>query len=558
MKLGQNHQKIAAYLNTGRVFALAELKRALLVFLLPTPFFIGLKIYQSCNGTHSLGLYGTWTMLIMAAIFAMTYGLQCFSNETDKRTLDFILTRPLSPYLIISVKYGLSLLFLLGWFTIFTGVAPLSLNLLPLVEGMGPSWILLILLMIHSISFFSGLLARGLERFFVVTVMTGLLAGISYYLWVACFNLLKANAYWFDILPVQLHFVKVVIPTYLTILCLATPFIGTVWHLRNRIPIWLFNPAKWLFGFWFGSYGVVLLCLWLFAPPLWPDPTALYGDWHDRAGILLSGPIKDDESFHKIKNNQVTACKITLARFGQKSRSIYDGKNITKPRFAPNGVKIVFAEQRQLKILDLKTRHLTVIGPGDLAAWSLDSRKLICARQIGPHGLSSIYTFDLPSQKIVPLVHKLQLSDLIWDSTRDTLYFLGYRKEISSFNLKTQQVHVFTPRSDRETALNYYGIVSPTLIKVSKPDRIVWGQVFEDELRIFELNPATGAITLVENIVSSRIKTAAPILINHNYQAFLWQRLDGSFVYQATSYASREPEGHHEHHEHEHEPGHDH
>jgi hypothetical protein len=550
MKLKQTTQKIAVYLKTGRVFALAELKRNLLIFLLPTPFLIGLTIYQCCSGAQPLGLYGTWAILIMATFFAMTYGLQCFSNEPEQRTLDFILTRPLSPYLIIAVKYGLSLLFLLGWFTLFTDAAPLSLQLLPLVAGMGSTWILLILLMIHSISFFSGLLARGLERFFVITVLTGLLAGICYYLWTTCFNLLKANVYWFDILPVQLQLIKVVIPTYLALLCLATPFIGAIWYLRSRIPVWHFKPAKWLFGFWLGSYGLVLLGLWLLAPPVWPDETVFYGDWNDRGGIALSGPlhISGGDSVHKINNNQVTTCNISLAQLGRKSRRIYTGKNIIKPQFSPDGAKLVFTEQRQLKVFNLKTQQLTLVGPADTAAWSVDSRKLICARHIGKANLSKLYIYDLDTKIVHPIDPHLPVSAMAWDSAHDTIYYLGYQTEVSSFNLKTKQIKSFTTKSDREKPLNYYGIIIPNMLFVPETGKIVWGHVCEDELRIYELDPPSGSITLAENLVSPRMKNAAPVLINHNYQAFIWQRQDGSFVYQATRYAGREDKEHHHEH----------
>lgn len=551
MKIQAVHRKLAVYLNTVRIFTLAELSRNVLIFLLPAPLWLGVQIYRWSTSFQPLDLYGTWSMLIMAALFAMTYGLQCFSNETDKKTLDFILTRPLSPYLVITVKYGLSLGFFLVWFALYASSTQISLQQLSLVEGMGPMWILLILLMIHAISFFSGLLAKGLERFFVVTVMTGSLAGICYYLWTTCLDLLKANGYWFDILPNQLQLIKLVIPTYLALLCLATPIIGTIWYIRNRIPVWHFNPAKWLIGFWLISYGIVLSCLWVFAPPLWPDSTAFYGDWHETAGILFSGPIKivGEDSVHKIKNTQVTNCQIRLARFGRKSHRIYTGKNIIKPHFAPDGTKIVFTEQRRIKILNLRTHQLALIGPGDLAAWSTDSRKLICARQIGEHGLSSIYTYDLATQKSVVVPKTLQIADLVWDSPHDIVYFLGYKKEVGALSLKTRKIHTYTAKTDREKPLNYYGIVSPTLIQVKQPERIVWGQIVEDELRIFELNPDTGVITLVENIVSSRMKNAAPLLINSSYKAFIWQRSDGSFVYQATNYYSNR--GHHHDHEHD-------
>jgi ABC-type transport system involved in multi-copper enzyme maturation permease subunit len=544
-------KKVTVYLDAVKVFTLAELKRNLLVLFLPAPLWLALLIYRWYTGIQSLDLSGTWAVLIGAALFAMTYGLQCFSNETDQRTLDFILTRPLSPYLIISVKYGLSLGLLLGWSAIFTTSVPLSWHLLPLTEGMGPGWILLILLMIHSISFFSGLLAKGLERFFVITVMTGLLAAVCYYLWINCLNLLKANLYWFDILPRQLFLVKVIIPTYLAFLSLATPFIGTIWYLRSRIPLWRFKPAKWLLGFWLSFAGVVLLCLWLFAPPLWPDSTAFYGDWHERGGILLSGPLRigDESSMHKINHQQKIACQIRLAQFGHQSRRIYSGVNIVKPHFAPDGSKFVFTEQRQLKIFNLQNRKLTLVGPGDLAAWSGDSQKLIYALQIGPHGLSRIFIYDLMTKKTTAIPETLALADLVWDSANGLLYYLGYQNEVGSFNIRTQQVRTYTSKNAREKPLNYYGIVSPTLLRVAETGTIVWGQICEDELRIFELDPKNHTIRLAENLVSPRLKNAAPLLINSNYQAFIWQRQDGSFIYQATRYASsKAAKDHHHHH----------
>jgi hypothetical protein len=543
--------KIAVDLKTCRVLALAELKRNLVVWLLPAPFWVGLQIYQWRHSAAPLGLAGTWTLLIMAALCAMTYGLQCFSHETDHRTLDFILTRPLSPYLIITVKYGFSLGCLLGWFAIFAASTRLSWQLLPLVKGMGPLWILLMMLMIQAISCFSGLLARGLERFFVITVMTGLLAGICYFLWTSCLNLWKANTYWFDILPGQLNLIKSVIPTYLALLSLATPLIGTAWQLRSRIPLRLCNPVKWLGGFWLISFGVVLLCLRLFAPPVWPDSAAFYGDWRQNAGILLSGPVKiaADSSVHKIKHDHITACRINLVtQLGRKSRRIYSGKNIIKPLFAPDGDKIVFSEQRRLKILNLQNRQVTLVGPGDVAAWSTDSRQLICARKIGKQNLSRLYLYDLNTKKSTDLHQNLQVSNLVWDSPRAIVYYLGYKMEVNSFNLKTREIKTYPPQSDREKPRNYYGIIVPNMILAPETGAVVWGQIYEDELRIFELNPQNGTIKLAENLVSSRMKNAAPVLINHNYQAFIWQRQDGSFVYQATRYGSRAAAGHDHHH----------
>lgn len=553
MRINQKSQYCRNLFNSALILTVSELKRNLFSYLFPLLPYGGLLSYLLIVGHNPLNSYGAWGVLTFAALLAMTYGLQCFSNEADKKTLDFILTRPLSPYLIISVKYLISLSILTGWLLIFSFTVNVDLSHLPLPEGMGKGWIFLILLTIHGISFFSGLLAKGLERFFVITVMTGSLAGGSYYLWSLIFDLIKSNYFWFDIPAYQLTFIKTVFPVYLTVLCLATPFIGTVWLLRSRIPLGLFNPAKWLAGFWVGTCCIVISATCFFAPPHWPNPNAIHGDWHQTGGIILNA---SNNPFQKIDNKNTIPCQLTLAQLGQKSRIIYQGINIQKPRFSPAGTHIVFSENNVLKILNLKTSSLTTIGPGHTAVWSGDGSQLLCAERTEQRGPSRLYFYNTKTgTKILINGKQFMMTDFAWDSLRNNIYFLGYKDEFYSFNLKSQKIKEYTPASDWEKPLNYYGIVSPTIIFNKEKNQVIWGQVFEDELRIFGLDEHE-KITLLENLVSPRLKTASPIIINNRYEAFLWQRLDGSFVFQATKYFIHKND-HHEDHGHDHDHDHD-
>jgi hypothetical protein len=534
------------------ILGFAELKRNLFSFILPSFFYLITLVYIFFSGTNRLAPVATWTLLILAVLVAMVYGLQCFSNEADKKTLDFILSRPLSPTLIVSVKYFLSLLILFVWMELFTATVTVDLDQLPLVEGMGPEWILLIVLMIHSISFFAGLLSKGLERFFVITALTGLLALAGYYLWSLAFNLLKINNLVFDILPYQLKFVQTTIPIYLTILSLATSFYGTIWHLRSRIPISRFQPAKWIGGFWVGTYLLLLLAGHVFAPPLRPDTRIKYGDWHDQTGILSCGPLAEPPQIFKNRPAGLVKYRIALAKLGHQSRVVYTGFNLQNPRFDPDGSRVVFAENGVLKILFLKNGRIAPIGPGNLGSWSRDGKQLICAQITGKQALSKLYQYDVTTRQKKDLdASAHNITGIYWDSDSGRLYFWGFEDEVSCLDLKNNTVRQFTAGTDRDKPLNYYGIIPPVVSFNLEKKAPVWSQVFEDEVRIFELNPQTGKITLVENVVNRSVKTASPAFINNRFKAFLWQRIDGSFVYQATQFESHKGDNH-EHHNHGH------
>ncbi|HBF39245.1 MAG TPA: hypothetical protein DDW50_18240 [Firmicutes bacterium] len=520
-----------------------ELKKNRFSFLAPLPlfvFFIGfLKIHHQFQ--FELGVSGTWSFIVVSIIMAMIYGLQCFSDEADHKTLDFILTRPVSPYLIIMIKYWLSFLVLFGWFILFRIFLALNLTKIPLPDGIGIEWLYLALAIVYGMSFLAGLINKGLERFFVITVMTGLIVGVSYYLWKKVFELAAANYYWPDIPPYLENFLAKTLPLYLTILGLATPFVGAIWYLRSRVRLWNFKPAWGLLGFWLGTFLLIMSAQNILAPPLWPDENVISGDWRDQSGIVLAGPVEWRPQF--LNKTHQAICRLTLSRPGHKPRVIYKGINLNAPSFSPDGKTIAFSENGRLQLYDIKSQKIRKFGRGELATWSEDGKKIIYAEKIGQNGLSQLFLLNLHNgQKARLSMPPCNMAGLAWDSLRNHLYIFGFDRELECLDLKTKQVRGRSFEKDVQPQL--FGIIHSSLKLSRKADLLLIGQVFDQTLRIFALDLRNGKVTLAQEKDDFRLKTNGPILMNDNFTALIYQRLDGSFGYEAT-YSKVEESHHH-------------
>ncbi|MGE5558515.1 MAG: TolB family protein [Bacillota bacterium] len=514
----------------------AEFQKNICSFLFPLPFFAPLFIYCRAAGAIpvELGEAGAWAFLFTAAVLAMVYGLQCFSSESDRRTMDFLLCRPLSLYCIIAVKYVLSLLFFLGWLAAFSALLRFNLEKLPLVEGMGPEWILLVFLSIHGMSFFAGLLAKGLERFFAVFCMTGLMCLACYNIWKLSFDLAKANFYWHDIPPRIYGFIRHDILICLGLLSLATPLAGALWFLRGRVKIRMFKPARYLMGAWTGAYLLLFFATYLFSPILWPDENGKYGDWHKKAGIVLvSGNGAD------LRGESGERDRIYITRMHGKGRELYCGGRIDYPRFSPDGKYLVFSEDGILKLMRIHDRKTAALCRGDIADWSRDGRQIIFARRIGPKGLSRIYLYDLSGKKWKPAAEmELGISGLAWDSAGNRIYLAGYFHELMCLDLKTQKLRNYYFLEEETPRMNL-GVLHPTVV-LNTAENMFWvGVIYGRKLRFYSVDCGSGAVRLEEDQMDIRIQTGAPLLLHPDFSTFIYPRIDGTFVYQGTTFSGR-------------------
>ncbi len=526
-----------------------ELKKNRFTFLAPLPlwmFLIGfLTIHHQFQ--FELGVSGTWSFVAASIILAIVYGLQCFSDETERNTLDFILTRPVSPYGMIMVKYGLSLLVLFGWLVLFRTFLALRLSIIPLPEGIGIEWLYGTLAIVHGMSFLAGLIKKSLERLFMISVMTLFVAGLSYYLWRKVFELVAANYFWPDIPRYLEDFLAKTLPLYLTMLSLATPLVGVIWYLRSRIRLWSFKPAWCLAGIWLGTFLLILGAQKILAPPLWPDQGVQSGDWCAQSGIVLAGP--DERRQQSLFKTHPMLYRLTLTRLGKKPRTIYKGINLSRPSFSPDGKTVVFSENGRLRLYDIRTRKTKKLGGGDLPTWSEDGKKIIYAHIIGKNGWGQLFLLNLGNGKKTQLLTSPRfLTGLAWDSSRNRLYMLNYSRELEFLDLKTKKIESCLFENNAQPQL--FGIVHPSLKLSRKADLLVIGQVFNQSLRIFALDLKNQKIVLIQEKDDFRLKSNGPILMNDDFSALIYQRFDGSFGYEATY---RKVEENHHHHDGENE-----
>ncbi|NLG85015.1 MAG: hypothetical protein GX493_10515 [Firmicutes bacterium] len=512
-----------------------ELAGSGISYLFPLPFYLGLLLYLRISGLSTLGVKagGLWGLLVAAGLLAMVYGLQSFAKEADRKTLDFTLSRPVPVCGLVLGKYLLSLAVLLGWTFLFAPLLRFDLTELGLSKGMGPEWILLFLLSVHAMSFLAGIISRGLERFFLVIVLSGVMGSLCYFLWKAAFDLMTANYYWFDIPPVLLGAVSRGVPYYLGFLSIVPPVALVLWHLAGRPRPWTFPPLRRTFTAW-GLTGLLLGLLYLvFSPPLWPDRTAVAGDWRGDRIVYVTKGVPSDKEVLIVGKGLKEAGTLKIARLWGRTRAVYTGVNLAKPRFSPDGRLVAFVEDGWIKVIGLRDRQVTTIGRGDAAAWSHDGRRLVIARRVGKRGLSRLFLAEIGGRrKPVPLTEKtFNLADLAWDSRAGKLYLVGFFKDLSCLDLETGAVTSFSfPKGDEPSI--YLGVIEPATVLDAQGGRLYLGLIDRYRLQLYALDLRAGSLDLVEEKVDRRLQTGAPLLLQPSAKAAILLRIDGSFAYQ--------------------------
>ncbi len=515
------------------VLVRSELYRGWLLFLLPLPFWGSGVIYALCARRFpwELTAEGAWSLLGTVGLLALSYGLNGFSSEADRRTLDFLLSRPLSPYAIVGVKYLISLGVLLFWVFSASFSFHLPLAALSLPRGMGYEWLLLFILIIHAMSFLAGVVAKGLERLFVISLTAGSISWLSYHYWSKVLNLISANFYWPDVPPRLMFLLTAALPFILMIMGLAVPLAGTLWYLRSRVKWWEFKPFYWVGGAWALLYLLIAGAEFFLAPALWPLEAVQSGDWHDKSGILLD----------RVADPKTKFSQLYLAQPGSRPRLIHAGPDIRKPRFAPDGRRFVFVESGWLKLFDLTRKSVTVLTPGQSAAWSGDGRRILLAREVAApqtawnrppkprsNQPSQLVIFDLATRKLTPVpVKNMPIADLVWDSARNTVYLFGSKTEFYSLNLNNFALKEYQFPEQEQPSI--FSVVHPTPVLDAADDMLFFGQAFDQSVKIFFFNPRRGKLGLLEEKADVRILTGPPVLIDPDATAYIWPRFDGGF-----------------------------
>ncbi|HHZ20456.1 MAG TPA: hypothetical protein GX391_08130 [Firmicutes bacterium] len=488
--------------------------------------------------------------LIASAVLAIVYGLQGFAREADKKTMDFILSRPISLPVLIGVKLLFSTGVFALWLFLFQFVVDLDLSKVPFPTKLDPSWCGVVLIMLNSMGFIAGLITRGAERLVVTVVLTGLVAGLSYGVWLQCFDLMSARYFWFDIPPHIYGLVARIIPWTLLLLSLWIPWVLVLWYLKGKPNPLCFPAFRRCFFLWAVTFLLTRLASLTLGPALWPaDLEIREGDWHLRSGLVLTAT-------PPFSYSRQGGSSLYLAKISGKPYRIYTGNKITNPRWSPLGDALAFVEDGQIKIYH--RGRTTALGQGNNPTWSGDGRKLAYTLQLEKDKqIQRVYALDLTSKKTTLLgTIPSGLLDLVWDSDRQQLYGAhqdGYLYLIDLAKEESKKIKIPSPV---QLAMRH-----PRLVQTLAGD-ILLSLAGEHEVQVYSYQPGRDRLVLLETKSGREVATVTQSFISPDGAGFLWPRIDGAFEYQGIipphdhDHPGHEhclDNHHHEHDEHDHE-----
>ena len=504
-----------------------ELRQNIGVFLFPAILCAPLLIYRIAHGhAFALGANATAALIVLAAITAIVYGFQGFAGESDRRTLDFLLSRPVSPLMLILAKYLTSVFVYLFWLAACQALLRIDLTKLLVVKGMGPGWVILTLLVLESMGFLSGLLSRGAERLAVAALLTAAAGGLCYGAWSPVFTLMTARYTWYDIPPHLYTFVTAAVPLALLLCALPLPLIYALWWLRGRPRPDRFRPVRRALLLWLVLYAAVMVARAELGPAVWPlRLEALGGDWHPRGGIVIAGA-----SQYLLGRTP----DLYLCRPGGWARPIYHGLDVRSPRWSPDGKAIAFTDADWVMIWrGGKTRRL---ARGAYPYWALDGGSLaLAALPPKSRGAKQAYpTEEIRSVNVVTGTTRIlwrnrggTLLGFAWDSARNRLYLLDRKNNaLADIDLRTGKT-ITIPVS------------TPPVLSMQNPwpeldgqGRLLLSTAYEHTVQIYLHQPGTdGLATLIER-AGQNISPLSQAILSPDGQSYLWPRIDGAYEYE--------------------------
>lgn len=513
-----------------------EFAQNLTALLLPGIFHLPLAIAAFLRKAPLfLGPGLTIAALIAGAVLAIVYGLQGFAQESDKKTMDFILSRPISLPALIGVK----LLFCTGvftlWLTLFHSVIQLDLSGIPFATKLDLSWFGVILIMLNSMAFVAGLLTRGAERLVVTVVLTGLIAGLSYGIWQQCFDLMAARYLWFDIPPHIYFLVEQALPWLLLFISLWIPWVIVLWYLKGKPNPLRFTPFRPLVTLWGAALLLTYVAGLTLGPAIWPTGFEnREGDWHPKAGVALTGA-------PAFSPGNRGGTSLYLTRIGGKPRRVYTGAKITAPRWSPEGNSVAFVNDGWIKIF--RRGRAKPLVPGENPTWSKDGR-MLAFTSIPEENKEEqqIFATRLTSEKPALLwTLNSGLLELLWDSEHQCLYGIHGDGNLYIIDLKEQSCEKIKVPSPVHLAMR-----QPRLTQVATGE-ILLCLAGEHEAHVYAFEPGHNELMLLESRTGREMATITQAFASPSGKGFLWPRIDGAYEYQGII-----PTHHHDH------PGHKH
>lgn len=470
-------------------------------------------------------------LVVLAAIFAIVYGLQAFAGEADRKTLDFLLTRPMPALTVILVKYMTNLAAFVFWLLCFSKIFRLDFSRLLVIGGASPEWILLMLMSLLTMGVLSGLTKKSAERLVITVGLTIIVTGICYAVWDQIFRLIGASFYWFDVPPHIMGFIQRGLPTILAILSLLIPMTITLWMLKGRSNPLRYRPFHRLLILWFILFFGAWTVRATFGPSIWPTSIPIEeGDWHISSGVALSG-----SSFPDKKVSQ-----LFIGKLGGNARPVYKGKDVNSPRWSPDGQAIAFEDDQTLKVY--QDKRVQAIAQGARPCWSPDGRFIYYLKTPLKREQSIVMKYDrVLGQSSVLGRYDGHILTMTADA-HGILYVLqndGLLKELDFENETTRAISIPKP-----IALS---MQNPSL-RTTADQRLLLGVTYDHKVRIYLVDWERFEAIVLEERSGKEISPNAQTIISPDGSGYLWPRIDSAYDFRGFIPA-------HDEHEHEHEHG---
>jgi hypothetical protein len=419
-----------------------------------------------------------WAQILAICIpvaLAGAYGLQAFDLEENYHTRDFLLTRPLTVSNIIWTKYFCGLIILLT-FTIawLMALLPMAVKL-PVFSDFQSFWgssFLALVVLVYSASFSTGVFIKGPKKLLLAIIMNLLVLPWFFFCWLAFLSLFY---FYPGMMDYQFWaYVAVSIVTLGLIICI-------IYFLQTVIQLFLQNI---LFEKWTKPLGIHLMIIILLPLLGWFINTVSLPTVRPFQS-LWSSLFSAEEWFIASQSAQQPRGdlyalvdyrgRLGLAHKNEKPKVIYQGERTENQLsglvWSPDGKKIAFCENNQIKVLTIANQQLLPIIKGETSFWSADSNQMMIIAKTNKTDSQSIR-----QEFQIFLVDYLRgtVSDfgrltapgipLAWDSIHQNIMYIDDHWHLFLINMNNHKVQVLDlPVSQLREKILFREIIPPPL-----------------------------------------------------------------------------------------------